>query len=444
MLLSFTIENWMSFRDSVTFSMIATRERQHGERVPKTRKYGARVLPIAALYGGNASGKSNFFEALRFAQQRVTRAWEPEEAIPVRPYRLNAEGAQRPCRFSFELLIDEVIYEFSFAMTGDAVVEEQLVVVAKSTEKTLYTRSKGAKSIDKSLPNREFLAFAFAGTRDNQLFLSNSISQGVETFRPVHKWFERSLTLVTPHARYNPIDRVFDNENPLSLSANNLISRLDTGIARLGFEEVPLDSLKLTSEAKEFLKAALHGKKVSRLPGGETWVILRNGELVARKLSTFHSGEDGIEVNLGMSLESEGTQRVIHLLPAFLDLTKTDSQRVYVIDEVDRSLHTLLTRRLIEEYLGCCSSDTRAQLLMTTHDVTLMDQQLFRRDEMWVAQRDAEGASKLVPFSDYKDVRYDKDVRKSYLEGRLGGVPKLLVGSERRRSRPLKMTESDD
>lgn len=91
----------------------------------------------------------------------------------------------------------------------------------------------------------------------------------------------------------------------------------------------------------------------------------------------------------------------------------------------------LRTRCLLENYLSTCTTKTCSQLLFTTHDVLLMDQDLLRRDEMWVAQREASGASSLTPFSDYKDVRYDKDIRKSDLQGRLGGIPKLLLGSGR-------------
>jgi len=128
-----------------------------------------------------------------------------------------------------------------------------------------------------------------------------------------------------------------------------------------------------------------------------------------------------------MYQESDGSQRIIDLLPAFLEIAGADSKRVYVIDEVDRSLHTLLTRQLLESYLSGCSQDSRAQLLFTTHDVLLMDQQLLRRDEMWITERDEAGVSSLMSFSEYKDVRYDKDIRKSYLQGRLGGIPRILL-----------------
>jgi len=165
-------------------------------------------------------------------------------------------------------------------------------------------------------------------------------------------------------------------------------------------------------------------------PGNERFIVTRkNGELLAKKLITYHPNLDGTESKFEMSQESDGSQRVIDLLPAFLMLSAAKSTKVIVIDEVDRSLHTVLTRRLLEMYLSSCSPESRAQLLFTTHDVLLMDQDLLRRDEMWVAERNADGVSNLFSFSEYKDVRYDKDIRKSYLQGRLGGIPRLISPS---------------
>ena len=128
-----------------------------------------------------------------------------------------------------------------------------------------------------------------------------------------------------------------------------------------------------------------------------------------------------------ISAEFDGTRRIIDLLPALLDLSREGSKTVYVIDEVDRSLHSLLTRRLIESYLSGCNSESRAQMLITTHDLQLMDQNILRRDEMWISERSSDGVSSLYSFSDFLDVRCDKDVRKSYLQGRLGGIPDISI-----------------
>ena len=432
MLISFRIENWMSFRNQVTFSMVASRERQHSDRVPKLGKYQTRILPVAAIYGGNASGKTNFFKALSFAKALVVKGTQPDSLIPVESFRLDARMAEQPTRLGFELLVDEIIYEFSFAATRKAVLEEKLVVITASREKVLYHRRDGKPNFDDALARDQFLQFAFQGTRDNQLFLTNSVSQKVDTFRPVYDWFKDTLELVAPDSRFEPFEQFLDEGQPLYATMNEMLSQLDTGIAHLGGEELPFENMPLPEPLKTKLQEDVKEGMTVRLltePINERFVVTRKeGELVAKKLVTYHPKADGTEAKFEMRHESDGSQRVIDLLPAFLELSAQISKKVYVIDEVDRSLHTLLTRRLIEAYLANCTTETRTQLLLTTHDVLLMDQQLLRRDEMWVAERDATGASSLISFSEYKDVRYDKDIRKSYLQGRLGGIPRILLG----------------
>ena len=317
-------------------------------------------------------------------------------------------------------------------MTRKAVVEEKLVAITNTSEKVLYHRRDGKPNFDDSLAKDQFLQFAFKGTRDNQLFLTNSVSQKVNNFRPVYDWFKDTLELVAPDSRFEPFEQFLDEGHPLYSTMNEMLPQLDTGIAHLGGEEIPFENIPLPEPLKTKLQEDLKDGMTVRLltePINERFVVTRKGgELIAKKLVTYHPKADGKEFKFEIRQESDGSQRVIDLLPAFLELSAQVSKKVYVIDEVDRSLHTLLTRRLLESYLANCSNETRTQLLLTTHDVLLMDQQLLRRDEMWVAERDARGASNLLSFSEYKDVRYDKDIRKSYLQGRLGGIPRILLG----------------
>ena len=432
MIISFSVENWMSFRDPTTFSMVASRERQHGERVPKLGKYQTRVLPIAAIYGGNASGKTNFFKALSFAKTLVVEGTRPDSLIPIETFRLDAEGKSQPSRFAFEILIDETIYDFSFAVTQKAVLEERMVKITSTSEKVLYDRRDGNLSFDSSLSKDPFFPFVFRGTRDNQLFLTNSVSQNIDDFRPVYDWFKDKLVLVAPDSRFDLFELFLDEGHPLYMAMNEMLSRLDTGIAHLGSEEIPLENISIPEPLKTELQEKVKEGMAIRLlmePQTNRIVITRkDGELIAKRLVAFHPKSDGTEVRFEIHQESEGSQRVIDLLPAFLELSAQTLQKVYVIDEIDRSLHPLLIRQLLEEYLSNCSTKTRTQLLLTTHNVMLMDQQLLRRDEMWVAERDGAGVSSLFSFSEYKDVRYDKDIRKSYLQGRMGGIPHISPG----------------
>ncbi|OPY81709.1 MAG: hypothetical protein A4E70_01075 [Syntrophus sp. PtaU1.Bin005] len=433
MIISFSVENWRSFRDQATLTMVAGREKQHSERLPEIPGYGMKLLPIAAIYGGNASGKSNLFAALNFARHLIIAGTQPESLIPVEPFRLDPSYMQKPSQFQFELLIQEKCYEFSFAVTRKRVVEEKLVQILKTTEKVQYHRQGDQIEFSPALKDDPFLNFAFKGTRENQLFLTNAVNQKVETFKPIYNWFKNKLELIAPDSRFEPFERFLQQDDPLYGTMHSMLTLLDTGIEHLGGEEIPFENLPIPDSLKERVQAELPEGTTVRLsaePFNERYLITRqDGELKAKKLVCFHRDLKGKEIKFDIQLESDGTQRTIDLLPAFLEMVKPGNDKVYVIDELDRSLHTLLTQRLLEGFLSACDKNFRSQLLFTTHDVLLMDQKLLRREEMWVTERDQEGNSTLFSFSEYKDVRNDKDVRKSYLQGRLGGVPRILMGS---------------
>jgi len=211
---------------------------------------------------------------------------------------------------------------------------------------------------------------------------------------------------------------------------SSVLSQLDTGIARLGYDDFELDILNLPKPLQNRLMEDLSEGSTADFriePNGERFLITKkDARLTVRKLVSYHNDAQGSEIRFEINQESDGTRRAIDLLPAFLDLTG-GSDRVYAIDELDRSLHTLLLQSLLHSYLESVDENSRSQLLFTTHDVLLMDQKIFRRDEMWVTERDPTGCGSLIAFSDYKDIRLDKDIRKSYLQGRMGGIPKILL-----------------
>lgn len=412
------------------FSMVAGRERQHGERVPRLEKYRMRVLPIAAVYGGNASGKTNLFEALRFAKYFVSKGVHLEEKIPIVPFALNEMSLAEASSFCFEIFADGGIYEFSFSIASSGVLEEKLVQVLPSSEKTLYHRQAG-KPVTCSLCEKDpRLNFVFQGTQSNQLFLTNSVFQKLDCFRAVYDWFRESLVIVGPDSCFGQFEHFINETSPLYGEMNNLLRRLDTGIDHVGGETIPFEHMPISSARKEAIRRELKEGESFRIPidDDRRFIVTRkNDNLSAKQLVSFHRTSKGKDVKFDIALESDGSKRALDLLPAFLDLSRKNSNRVYVIDEVDRSLHTSLTRNLIEMYLDGCSEETRAQLLMTTHDVLLMNQDLLRRDEMWVTERDEDGASSLYSLCEFKGVRYDKDLRRSYLQGRFGGIPKITL-----------------
>jgi uncharacterized protein len=430
MLIDFTVENWMSFRDQTNFSMVASKEQQHGERLKKLHKYRTRVLPTAVIYGGNASGKTNFFKAIAFARDYIVRGSQQDSLIITESFKLDPKYRQIPTRFTFAFLIDDDIYELSFSLTASKVMEEKITRIFSTSEKVLYQRTYGDPNphLHSSIQNQR-LKFAFEGTRDNQLFLTNSVSQKLATFRHVYDWFANTLVLLGPDSRFNGFDQFITEGSPLYDRMNEMLPQLDTGINLLSGEEISFDLLQIPDALKNDLKERIQEGMSAKINEKDDKIIVsrQEGELIAKKLYTYHYDAKGERIRFDMKQESDGSKRIIDLLPAFLELADTKASKVYIIDELDRSLHSLLTQQLVSVFLESCSNTTRKQMLFTTHDLMLMHQSLFRRDEMWITERKKDGASELINFAEYEDIRNDKDIRKSYLQGRMGGVPNIIA-----------------
>jgi len=431
MLISFSVENYLSFKNKVLFSMERTSERQKKDRLPYIKKHEINLLPIASIYGGNASGKSNFVKALRFARNIIVRGAQIDETIPVEPFLLNEDTTNEPSKFVFVISVNDHIYEYGFKVNKHSVVEEWLIDILKTTEHDLFSRNhNGMIEFNSKLSNLTRLKYAAEGTRINQLFLTNTVTQNIKEFENIYYWFRNSLVIMDPNTKFHAYNEFTAEKAPLRELVNSALQGLDTGIQRLGEESVAIDTIPLPAKLRDQIEK-IPANTVTNLDlsNGEKYVLYnRNGdEIKAAKIVSFHSGINGIEKKFDFKKESDGTRRVIDLLPAFIESSQAASEKVFIIDEIDRSLHSLLVKRLLQTYLNSCDKDSRSQLIFTTHDLMLIDQNLMRRDEMWVMERDNEESSRLYSISDYKDVRNDKDIRKSYIQGRFGGVPRILL-----------------
>jgi AAA15 family ATPase/GTPase len=431
MLISFSVENWKSFRDEAKFSMIATTDSNYEERLPFLKEYDAKVLPIASIYGGNASGKTNFFKAFEFVQYLILEGTRPDNPIPREFFLLNPECAYKPSSFLFEILINDIIYKFSFSVNNKEILEEKLTEVSPNNdvEETLYHRNNNQPNFHSKLVDKERLNFVFRGTRDNQLFLTNSVSQNIEDFKHIYNWFRNSLVLIRPDSKFIPFEHIFDKDQQLHEKMNQTLSSLDTGIAELGGESIPFSNLQLDSrfynkdEIQNDIKEG-ETRRVIDISDNFFAITRKEKEVIAEKLVTYHKNSNGQNIKFEILQESDGSRRLIDLLPAFLDIASHGAKKIYFIDEIDRSLHPNLTKELIERYLLDCNPELRSQLLFTTHAALLLDEDLLRWDEMWLTERNFKGESRLYPVSDYyEDVSKDKNLLQSYLRGRMGGIP---------------------
>ena len=423
MLVSFSVENFLSFKDKTNISAVAGRQRTHRERLPLLKKYGIHVIPIAAIYGGNASGKSNLFEAFRFVHDFVSKGKELKEKIHVAPFLLCDESKRKPSKFWIEFCAGEPIeniYELYFSVTPEEVMEEKLTIIKSSSERVLYERSSEKGFKINSNGDRSHLNFISKSTRRNQLFITNTVENNNNTYLDAYNWFGSAMKLISPSARYIGYGELLDRNSTSYDEINSLLSRLDTGIFRLDCETIKdIDSGLLKNMLKDH--DIIH-EASDRY--GERFVEPEVDEEKVKRIVTYHKCDDGSEIKFPMRIESDGTRRLIELLPAFIGRDE-DECGVFIIDEFDRSLHHLLLRRLLEIYLSMCNKNTRMQLILTTHDLLLMDQELLRRDEMFMIERDDSGASSVIPLDEYRNVRSDKDILKGYIQGRFGGVPRL-------------------
>lgn len=433
MLVSFSVTNWASFRDKTTFSMIASEDEEHLDRIPKLKGYNIDVLPVAAIYGGNASGKSNFCDAFSFMQNLVVKGIDLGNPIYVNPFRLDSKTSEAPSRFEIILFVEHEIYEFSLVVDSEEILEEKLTVnFDGENENVVYSRIDREIEFGEIAVDKNFLSFIFKSTRKNQLFLYKAIDSGCEYFEPVYDWFKEKLHVISPNisSDFSFGSKCFVPNSPEHLMFNELFSKLDVGISKI------IDhSRNLTEEEIEAYYTAFFADGDSKVQIRDNFgssLVRLNGksdgsdEILLR--TPYHKAVNGSEVEFNMFDESDGSKRLINFIPGFINLLKTEADSVFIIDELDRSLHTLLTRKLLEIFLDRCSAESRSQLIFTTHDVLLMDKDLFRLDEMWTVERGNFGQSAISALSDYEQAFDDKDIRKSYLEGRVGGIPHFLLG----------------
>jgi hypothetical protein len=365
---------------------------------------------------------------LHFAEKFVTDPPKPEAPIAIKPFLLSKGASARPTSFRFELLIGETIYQYKFSLTSSKVISEELKLIEATREESLFLREAKNFILSKRVAHQDELNFAYRGTHENQLYLTNAVSQKLTEFRPVFDWFDKCITVIRPDSRFMGMLEITNDCNPRFKEMTTRLRDLDTGIAAMRQMDITSEVVFPKELLAEFATSLKEGQALPlSLPMNEDGVFLHKkaGKLTVRRLASVHKSENGNEILFSFADESDGTRRLLDVLPAFLSLEEKTFPSLFVIDELDRSLHSNLTRNLLEHYLGQRTDSSRSQLIFTTHDAQLMTQDIFRRDEIWITERDQFGASKLVAFSEFKDVRKDKDIRKSYLQGRMGGIPKI-------------------
>ena len=428
MIVDFTIKNWLSFKEETKFSFVARKCIENNRKIPLVSKYGIKLLPISALYGGNAGGKTNFVKAFRFAQNLVVNGTLTGDRIPVIPFLLDKKSPKQPSDFKFTLLIDEIFYEYQFSVNQINVLQESLKIInPDNSEKTLFSRDLQEINLSKNF-DLDSIKVIRDITSEGQLFLNNTAHFDLKLFQPVYNWFKNSLRIITPDSVFPNLLQKFDENNLLFDNLNEALDYFDTGISGIANHNLKPETIDTLMQSEDIVKNFQFDGTSNNSELLKRGILLRtnnNKQVTASRLVAKHHIPTGETIEFNLNQESEGSRRLIDLLPSFFDLTTNANLSVLIIDEIDRSLHSILTKSLIKAYLETTNENTRNQLLFTTHDLSLLNPKILRRDETWVTERNIEGITKMFSFGDYKDVPLKKNIFNLYESGVLGGIPHI-------------------
>jgi uncharacterized protein len=430
MLRSFQVGNHRSIRQEQELALIPAYEKD------------APVVPVAAIYGGNATGKSNLVSALRFMQRAVRssfRTWEAGQRIPREPFRLGVAMLAEPSTFVVNLQLADGEFVYGFGVDDARVVDEWLYAYGASHRKTVVFERAGLQvTLGDSLPERSSRAKLLTrALRDNALVLSTAMQLGEQPeFAPVYRWFARNLRFVTSTPPFL-VDRVAGTLASHS-SFVELVRTADLDITDVrvvtiepppsAAEEAALDGIggeiRRLSELAEVVddeeSLADVSKRVQRLERERQTLRSRT----QRRELVFMHGEE--LTKLAPREQSEGTLAYVHLLTYVLDALAGGS--TLVVDEIDTSLHPRLVARVVELFRDPRTNPHTAQLVFTTHDATLLGtsfgREILRRDEIWFTDK-RDGATHLYPLTDFHPRKEDNRERR-YLGGSYGGVPAVF------------------
>lgn len=451
MLIRFVVENFLSFKDEVEFSMVAGESDEHSDHIHKVRDI--RILKTGVIFGANASGKTNLIKAISFAQNFITSGSLEDDNLELTPFLLDSESAAKPSEFLFEIQCGiGQNFEYSFAVDRHRVHSESLIETTNDKTALIFERNTSADG----KADIKFGAIPVLVTNDNDptdflpksgdprmLFLTmyKRLEEQTEEHRipyleQIYEWFDQTLVPVFPDSiPTQGIGLGMMKDDDLERRLKELIEVFDLGIDGFDLQRIDFNPERDISEdfaqhiqdvikriPKDTDQSAVFGRY-----GNEQYLTVdAASNFSAYKLVTLHNRpNDERPVPFDLMAESDGTRRLLMLLPALFRLHSGQSDHVFVIDELDRSFHTHLTYNVLDQFLTS-GGHTRSQLIVTTHDTGLLDLDLLRRDEIWFIEKDRASSSTLFSLGEFK-LPDNMNIQKGYLGGRFGAIPILSI-----------------
>lgn len=427
MLIEFKVKNFRSIRDEQTLSLVATKANKELPEnvIEKSLKglAGLTFLKGAALYGANASGKSNVLLALKYLADLVENSatdFKPGDSTDAEPFKLDPSCIEESSEFEVTFEANDVRYLYGVAVNPHRIVEEYLYAYPEGRANCWCHRlyDENTNCYEWSKPSGSFKHDPKLQdyTKENVLFLSQGADLNHSQLTMVYMWFKAQLRFlnlgadggIPPGITLKYFDDKNDRQRVLEL-----LKSADIGISNIQVTERELNL--------ESIKNSIAPDLLNRI------IKAQNGEAITTaEINCLHRDIEGNTILMDFEdEESAGTQRFFSLIGPWLDILK-NGYTVF-IDEIDTSLHPLLVRELLK-LLFCAENNTNgAQIIFTTHNPVFLDQTLLRRDQVWFTEKDDSGATTLYPLTDYKE-RNNAAIGKRYLAGVYGGVPFLPEG----------------
>jgi uncharacterized protein len=430
MIIEFSVGNFRSFKEQVTLSMVAAILKARDQKINENNTIKVddtlTLLTSAAVYGANASGKSNLITAIKFMRSFIlgsSRDTQATEIIDIDNFKLSTETEDKPSHFEMVFIADGVQYRYGFDVNQERVISEWLFYVPKKREARLFIRHE--KEIECSRNFKEGRDLS-QKTRANALFLSVVAQFNGSTSLIVLSWFKRLgiISGLNDSGYRNFTVKQFENRE-FREEILRIVKSMDLGIVDVHIDKptdvktagVPV--LTISVEAPEELSESVQNR-LEKIFGPKS-VHPMSIQTVHTKYDHNNKPVQQELFDLGVN-ESEGTQKVFFLTGPLIDTLSNG--RVLLIDEMEARMHPILTREIIGLFNSLETNPKRAQLIFTTHDTNLLSKNTFRRDQIWFIEKDNKGASYLYSLAELK-VRNDASFETDYIQGRYGAIPFL-------------------
>lgn len=424
MLIRFRVSNFRSLRDEQELSLVASSLGELKDIVRRPAGLSEGVLPVAAIYGANASGKSNVIAALQFMEEAVRnshRTWSPEGDIHTQPFLLDETSATSPTRFDADLLIDGTRFEYGFHLDSSSIHSEWLRAYPNGRKQAWFTREADAEGGKKFTFGKQLAGEnqSIANlTRKNSLFLSAAAQNNHEQLSPIYNWFAKKLHFVRDRdALFARTARDCKDREVLRKQIGQAMQAADLGIVGMELEEQAMDE-KMRTLIQTFTETARKLYPEQTIPPDASMPSS------LPRMVLLHKASREKPMPFSNENESAGTLAWFGLLGPVL--TALGRGRTLCVDELDSSLHPALAVELVRMFNDPVRNPKGAQLVFNTHDTNLLDPRLFRRDQIWFTEKDDKGVTHLYPLTDFKP-RKDENLERGYLQGRYGAIP--FVGS---------------